>query len=125
MKPSTSRCEDVGGVSARWAGVPLKNRYTVLMMHEIAVGCVKPVRFGMAKSDHRRTRARGLRKRPVPARGSAPTGFVGSRKGSTCTPFYRWLLKNQHVFPLGWYLHVAVGTKLRLMCAYRIVPALL
>ena len=25
MKPSASRCDDIGGVSARWAWVPLKN----------------------------------------------------------------------------------------------------
>ena len=55
MKPSASRCNDVGGVSARWAWVPLKNWETVLMMHEITVRSInvsEPVRFGMDKSDH-------------------------------------------------------------------------
>ena len=52
MEPSRGRRNDIGGVLARWAWVPLKNRETVLMMHEIAVGCInvtKPVRFGLPK----------------------------------------------------------------------------
>ena len=63
MKPSAGRCNDVGGVPAHRAWVPLKNRETVLMMHEITISCInvtKPVRFGMAKSDHGEYQGPGL-----------------------------------------------------------------
>ena len=53
MKPSASRCDDVGGVLARWAWVPLKNKETVLMMHEVTVRSINvSVRFDLAKFDH-------------------------------------------------------------------------
>ena len=70
MELPTGRRNNI--VPARRSWIPLKNRETVLMMHEIAVGCInvtEPVRFGL------RTRARGSGKGPVPARGSAPTGL--------------------------------------------------
>ena len=54
MKLSASRCDDIGGVPARWAWVPLKNRETVLMMHEVTVRSIsvsEPVRFDFAKFD--------------------------------------------------------------------------
>ena len=44
MKPSASRCDDIGGVPARWAWVPLKNRETILVMHEVTVRSIKCVR---------------------------------------------------------------------------------
>ena len=52
MELSTGRRNDIGGVPAGQSWIPLKNRETVLMMHEIAVGCInvtKPVRFGLPK----------------------------------------------------------------------------
>ena len=52
MKPSTDRRN---GVPARRPWIPLKDRETVLMMHEIAVGCVnvtKPLSFGLPKFDY-------------------------------------------------------------------------
>ena len=76
MKPSASRCDDIGGVPARWAWIPLKDSETVLMMHEIAVHSTlvsEPVRFDLAKFDHRK--ARGFGKGPRPARGSAPMAW--------------------------------------------------
>ena len=51
-EPSTSRRNDIGGVPARQGWIPLKNRETVLMMHEVAVGSInasKPVRLGLPK----------------------------------------------------------------------------
>ena len=50
MEPSTGRRNIIGGVPARRPWIPLKDRETVLMMYEIAVGCInvtKPVRFGL------------------------------------------------------------------------------
>ena len=44
----------------------MKNRETVLMMHEVAVSCVnasKPVRFGMPEFDHRKNQGPRFRKR--------------------------------------------------------------
>ena len=61
MEPSGSGRNENGGVPARRAWIPLKDRETVLMTHEVAVGCVnasKPVRFGLPKFDHGRTMAR-------------------------------------------------------------------
>ena len=58
MEPSTSRRDNIGGVPACRSWIPLKNRETVLMMHEIAVGCInvtEPVRFGLTKFDHRKS----------------------------------------------------------------------
>ena len=52
MEPSTSRRNDIGGVPARRTWMPLKDRETALMMHEIAVGYInvtKPVKFGLPK----------------------------------------------------------------------------
>ena len=34
-------------------------------------------------------------------------------------------MKNPHVLPLGWYLHVAAGAELRWTYAYRVAQALL
>ena len=59
MEPSTGRCDNIGEGPAR------RDRETVLMMHEIAVGCTnvtKPVKFGLQNLTIGRTRARGLRK---------------------------------------------------------------
>ena len=68
MKPSTGSRNDIGWVPARQAWIPLKDRETVLMMHEIAVRSInvsEPVRFGLPKFlTMGRTRARGLGKGP-------------------------------------------------------------
>ena len=53
MEPSTGR-HNIGGVPARRSWIPLKDRETVLMMHEITVSCINatnPVRFGLPKFD--------------------------------------------------------------------------
>ena len=66
MEPSTNHRNDIGGVPARRAWIPLKNRETVLMMHEVAVSCVnasKPVRFGLPKFDHRKNQGPWFRKK--------------------------------------------------------------
>ena len=75
MELSTSRRDDVSRVPARQVWIQLTERKKILMMYEIAVGSINvtlPIRFGLTKFDQR-TRARGLGKRPLPARGSAPT----------------------------------------------------
>ena len=40
MERPTGRRNDIGGVPARRARIPLMNRETVLMMHEVTVICV-------------------------------------------------------------------------------------
>ena len=57
MKPSASRCHDIGGVPPRWAWVPLKNQGPRLW-----------------KRSTSRTRV-------------CTDGTVGSRQGGACTPF--------------------------------------
>ena len=82
MKPSASRCDDIGGVPARWAWVPLKNTETVLMMHEVTVNganVTKPVRFGMAKSDPGEYQGARLWKRCTSRTRVCTDGMVGSR----------------------------------------------
>ena len=53
---------------AGWPWIPLKNRETVLMMHEIAVNvtdqpcqCNRAVRFGLTKVDHRKNQGSWFR----------------------------------------------------------------
>ena len=79
MEPSTGR-RNVGGVPARRAWIPLKERETVLMMHEIAVGCINVTKF-----DHRKNQGSWFRKKD------------------------QYLLEDLHQqdcgFPLGRYLH--------------------
>ena len=40
MEPSTDRRDNVGGVSVGRSWIPLKNRETVFVLHEIAVNCI-------------------------------------------------------------------------------------
>ena len=57
MELSTGSGDNVGRISARWAWIPLKEGKTKLMMHEIAVNCVKttvPFWFGLTKVDQRK-----------------------------------------------------------------------
>ena len=66
MELSTGCRDNIGGVPAGRSWIPLKNRETVLMMHEIAVSCInvtKPVRFGLTKFDHRKNKGSWFRKR--------------------------------------------------------------
>ena len=59
MELSTGSRDNVGGVPARRAPIPLKDRETVLLMHEIAVSCINvtmPFRFGLTKFDHRKNK---------------------------------------------------------------------
>ena len=47
---------NVSGMFARWAWVPLKKGETELMMYEVAVSCIKtsvPFRFGLTKVNQR------------------------------------------------------------------------
>ena len=70
MELSKSSRDNVGGVPAGQSWIPLKNRETVLMLHEIAVNSInvsEPVRF-----DHGEDRAGGFGTGQRPARGSAP-----------------------------------------------------
>ena len=89
MEPSTSRRDNFGGVPARQAWIPLKNRETVLMMHEVAISCVnasKPVRFGVPEFDHGKNQDPRFGKRTTSRTRVCTDGIVGSRKGGTCTP---------------------------------------
>ena len=73
MELSTGSGDNVGRISARQAWIPLKEGKTKLMMHEITVSCIKttgPSGLDWPLWTKGRTRARGLGKGPVPARGS-------------------------------------------------------
>ena len=88
MEPSTCRRNNIGGFPARRSWIPLKNRETLLMMHEIAVGCsnvTEPVRFGLTKFDHRKNQGSWVRKRT-----------------SSCT---RICTRQDCAFPQGRYWH--------------------
>ena len=88
METSTGRRNNIGGVPARRSWVLLKNRETVLMMHEIAVGCIKvtkPVRFGLPKFDYRKNQGKWFRKRTSSCTRICTNRIVGSRKGGACT----------------------------------------
>ena len=82
MKPSASRCNDIGGVPARWAWVPLKNRETLLMMHEVTVRSInvsEPVRFDLAKFDRGENQGPRLWKKSTSPMRVCTDGIVGSR----------------------------------------------
>ena len=67
---------------------PQKDRETVLMMHETAVGCInaaKPVRFGLPKFDHKKNQGSWFRKSDQFLLEDLHHRIVGSRKGGTCT----------------------------------------
>ena len=88
VKNSTSRCYNLGGVPTSW--IPLQNRETILMMHEIAVCVVKvaePNRFGQSVSYHRQDHRPGLGVWTTTSAWICTNGRVGSRQGGTCTPF--------------------------------------
>ena len=55
MKPSTSRCDDIGRVSASCAWIPLQNGEAKLMVHKVTVRIVNVAessRFGLSKTAH-------------------------------------------------------------------------
>ena len=84
MELSTGRRDNIGGVPAGPSWIPLKNRETVLMMHEIAVGCInvtEPIRFGLTKFDHRKNKGSWLRERTSSCTRICTNRIVGSRKG--------------------------------------------
>ena len=83
MKPSTGRCDNLGGVPACWVWVPLKHRETVLMMYEITV-CVEkravPAGFGLRNTRHRKYRGHGFRKGFMTRAGSVADEGMCSRR---------------------------------------------
>ena len=88
MKPTTGGRDDVGRISARRAWILLKEGKTILMMHEITVGCINvtlPIRFGLTKFDHRKNKGSRFRKRTRPCTRICTNRIVGSRKGGTYT----------------------------------------
>ena len=90
MKPTASRRNNLGGVPACWAWVPLKHRETVLMMHEVTVCIVEvamPRWFGKpAYRNIGKIVSMGFWNGPT-STGLGTDGKVGSRKGGTSTPF--------------------------------------
>ena len=88
MEPSTGRRNDIGGVPTGRAWIPLEDRETVSMMHEITVSCINvtnPVRFGLPKCDHRKNQGSWFGKRTCSCTRIRTNRIVGSRKGGTCT----------------------------------------
>ena len=84
LEPSTGRRNCIGVVCARRAWIPLKDRETVLVMHEIAVSCInvtKSVRFDLAKFDHGENQGPRLWKRSTSRTRVCTDGMVGSRQG--------------------------------------------
>ena len=80
MKLTTGSRDNVSRISARRVWIPLEERKTILMMHEITFGCINVTnRAHQVWIDQNlikgRTRARGIGKGPVPARGFASTGL--------------------------------------------------
>ena len=89
MELSKGSRDNIGGVLAGRSWIPLKNRETVLMMHEITVNCVnvsEPVRFGLSKFDHSKNKGSRFRKRSTFCTRICTNRIMGSRKGGTCTP---------------------------------------
>ena len=82
MKLSTSRRDDVGGVPARRTWIPLKNRETELVMHEVTVCSINvsmPVRLALPEFDHGKNQGPRLRKRTTSRTKVCTDGIVGSR----------------------------------------------
>ena len=82
MELSIGSRDNIGGVPAGQDWIPLKDRETVLMMHEIAVNCInvtKPVRFGLPKFDHGENQGSWLRKRTSSCTRDCTNRIVGSR----------------------------------------------
>ena len=88
MELSTGSRDDVGGVPTGRSWIPLKNRETVLMMHEIAVNRVnvtESVRFGLPKFDQMKNQGLWFRDRTCSCTRIRSNRIVGSRQGGTCT----------------------------------------
>ena len=88
MKFTTGSGDNFSRISARQAWIPLEKRKTILMMHEITVGCFNitvPIRFGLTKVDHRKNKGSWFRERTSSCTRICTNRNVGSRKGGTCT----------------------------------------
>ena len=88
MELSTGRRNNFGGVPAGRSWIPLKNRVTVLMLHEIAVNrdsVTEPVRFGLTKFDHGENKGSRFRKRTSCCKRICTDRIVSFHKGGTCT----------------------------------------
>ena len=88
MELFTGSRDNIGGVPVLRSWIPLKNRETVLMMHEIAVNSInvtEPIRFGLTKFDHRKNKGSWFRERTCSCTRIGTNRTVGSRKGGTCT----------------------------------------
>ena len=111
-KPSASRCDNIGWVPARWAWVPPKDKETVLMMHEIAVGCIdvtKPVKFDLAKFDRGENQGPRLWKKVHVPHEGLHRWHGGFPPGRYLHSFCRLPMSAQDVFPLGWYSQCGCG----------------
>ena len=72
-----NNCNDIGGVPARWAWVPLKNKETIKMMQEVTVRSInvsETVTFDHGKNQVPRSRKRSTFRTRV-----CTDGMVGSR----------------------------------------------
>ena len=90
MKLPTGSGDNVGRMSARPAWIPLKKGKAKLMMHEIAVSCIKtsmPFRFGLTEVDQRKNESTRFRKRNRSCTRICTDRIVSSHKGGACTPF--------------------------------------
>ena len=84
MKPTACRRNDIGGVPARWAWVPLEHREAVLIMHEITVCVVEGAMsrwFRLPKTYHRYDDRHGLREWSSTSTGRTTDGGLDPCKG--------------------------------------------
>ena len=85
---TTGSGDNVSRFSARWAWIPLKEGKAKLMLHKVTVGGInvtKPVRFGMAKSDHGEYQGARLWKRTSSCTENCVGKIVSSHQSSTST----------------------------------------
>ena len=88
MELPTGSRNNIGGVPAGRSWIPLKNRETVLMMHEITVSSINvamPIGFGLTKLDHRENKGSWFRERTSSCTRICTGRNVSSHKGGTCT----------------------------------------
>ena len=90
VESSASGGNDLCGIPARWAWIPLQNGEAILVMHEVTVHVIsvtKPRRFGLTKTDHGQDQRAWLRESATSSTWVCADAMVGSRQGGTCTPF--------------------------------------
>ena len=90
MKPTTGGRDDVGRISARRAWIPLKERKSELMVHEVDVSCgngTKTIGLGLPKIDHGKNHCPWFGKEACVCTKNGANRVVGSRLGGTGTPF--------------------------------------